>query len=55
MNTIISRLAGRKTYIGIAAACVYSAAIYLGVVESNELVWTAILGYTGVSLRMAVK
>lgn len=55
MNALLARLQGRKTYIGIVAACAYSLLIAAGVVTDNELVWTAILAWTGVSLRSAVK
>lgn len=48
-------LEGKKTYIGIAAGAVYSVLIALGYVESNELVWTAIGTYTGISFRLALK
>ena len=55
MNALKARLEGKKTYIGIVAAAVYSVLITAGVVDSDELVWTVILAWTGVSLRAAVK
>lgn len=55
LNKIISALEGKKTYIGIGAGVVYSILIQLGLVESNETVWTAILGWTGVAFRLAAK
>lgn len=55
MEKVISYLDGKKTYIGIGLGVIYSVLIYLNVVESNELIWTAIAGYTGVALRLAVK
>lgn len=55
MQSIINYLQGKKTYIGILLAVAYSLAIYFKIVESNELIWTAILGWTGVSLRLAIK
>lgn len=53
MKKVTDFLKGKKTFIGVAVAVAYSVAIYFGVVESNELVWTAIFGWTGVSLRLA--
>jgi len=50
---LIDWLDGKKTYIGIFLGVVYSVLIALNVVESNELVWTAIVGWTGVSFRLA--
>lgn len=47
-------LSGYKTYIGIVAFAVYAILITAGVVESNELVWTAIATWTGVAYRMAI-
>jgi hypothetical protein len=55
MQKVIDFLKGKKTYIGIGIGVVYSVLIYLGVVESNEVIWTAIVGYTGVAFRLAVK
>lgn len=55
MEKIKSLLDGKKTYLGIAAGVIYSVAIYLGYVKSDELIWTAIVGFTGVSLRLSVK
>lgn len=55
MNKIINGLKGYKTYLGIGAGVLYSVLIYQGIVASNELVWTAIVGFTGVSFRLAVK
>lgn len=53
MQKLLTYLDGKKTYIGIAVGAVYSVLIATGVVESNELVWTAIAGWTGVSFRLA--
>ena len=47
-------LDGKKTYIGIVAAAVYSILITAGIVCSDELVWTIIAAWTGVSLRSAI-
>lgn len=55
MNKVIEFLDGKKTYFGVAAALVYSALIYFGIVANNEVIWTAILSWTGVSLRLAIK
>ena len=55
MKSIANFLNGKKTYIGVILAIAYSLAIYFKIVESNELIWTAILGWTGVSLRLAIK
>ena len=50
---LVTWLDGKKTYIGIAAGVVYSVLIALNVVQSDELVWTAIAGWTGVAFRLA--
>lgn len=50
---LVNWLDGKKTYIGILLGVVYSVLIALNVVESNELVWAAIVGWTGVSFRLA--
>ena len=55
MQKVTDFLAGKKTYIGFAAAMIYTGLIYFGVVESNELIWGAIATWTGVALRLAVK
>jgi hypothetical protein len=55
MDKIKSFLEGKKTFIGVGASVVYSVLIYFGVVESNELIWAALLGWTGVSFRLAQK
>jgi hypothetical protein len=55
MEKVISFLEGKKTYIGVGLSAAYSVAIYFGLVESNEIIWAALLGWTGVSFRMAVK
>lgn len=52
---IIEFLNGKKTFLGIAAGAIYSVLIALGVVESNEWVWTAIATWTGVAFRLAQK
>ena len=51
---MLASLNGYKTYIGVIAAAVYSILIYASVVESNELIWTAIAAWTGISLRAAI-
>lgn len=53
LEKTVKFLNGKKTYIGIAAGAVYSVLIALNVVPSNELVWTLIVGWTGVSFRLA--
>jgi hypothetical protein len=55
MKKVQDFLNGKKVYLGIGAGVVYSVLIYLGVVESNELIWTALVGWTGVAFRLAVK
>jgi hypothetical protein len=55
MEKVIKFLDGKKVYIGIGTGVVYSVLVYFGVVESNELVWAAIAGWTGVAFRLAVK
>lgn len=55
MTKVQDFLKGKKTLLGILVACLYSVLIYFKIVDSNELIWTAILGWTGVSLRLAVK
>jgi len=58
-NSMFKKIAdflnGKKSYFGIAAGVIYSVLIALGVVESNELVWATIVGFTGVSFRLAIK
>lgn len=54
MNKLLTFLSGKKTYIGLALGTIYSLLIALGVVESNEFVWTLIVGWTGVSFRLAL-
>ena len=48
-------LDGRKTYLGIAIGVIYSIAIYFGIVPNNQIIWTLILGWTGVAFRLAVE
>lgn len=55
MKKVTDFLNGKKTFIGVTLSVAYSVLVYFGVVESNELVWTALLGWTGVSLRLATK
>jgi len=55
MGKIKDFLNGKKTYIGIGVGVAYSVLIFMGVVESNELIWAAIAGWTGVAFRLAVK
>ena len=55
MEKVINFLNGKKAYIGIGIGVLYSVLIYLGIVESNEIIWTAIVGWTGVAFRLAVK
>ncbi len=52
---MITWLKGKKTFIGIVAGIIYSVAIYYKLVPSNELVWTAILGWTGIAFRLGIK
>jgi len=54
MEGIRDWLDGKKTYIGFAAVAIYSALIYAGATDSNDLVWGLITAWTGVSLRAAV-
>ena len=53
LEKIVKFLSGKKTYIGIGVGAVYSVLIALNVIPSNELVWTLIVGWTGVSFRLA--
>ena len=55
MLRLADYLKGKKTYIGIAVGIIYSVGIYFGIVASNELIWTAIAGWTGIAFRLAVK
>jgi hypothetical protein len=55
MKKIQSLLSGNKTYIGIALGVVYSVLIALNVVESNEIIWTALAGWCGIAFRLALK
>jgi len=55
MEKVKAFLEGKKSYIGIGLGVVYSVLIALNVVPSNELIWTAIVGWTGVSFRLALK
>ena len=55
MKKVLDFLDGNKTYIGIGVGVVYSVLIALGVVPSNELIWSAIVAWTGVSFRLALK
>lgn len=48
-----SFLNGKKTFIGITAGVIYSILIYIHQVPNNQMVWTAIGGWTGVSFRLA--
>jgi hypothetical protein len=54
MKKIASKLNGKKTIIGILAGAVYSVLIATGVVESNDMIWTLIATWTGVSFRLAM-
>lgn len=54
MKKIVNKLDGKKTFVGIVAGAVYSVLIATGVVESNELVWTLIATWTGISFRLAM-
>jgi hypothetical protein len=55
MKRVIDWLSGRKTFIGIVLGAVYSVLISVGVLESDEIVWTILLAWTGISFRLAVK
>lgn len=54
MNKLVTFLNGKKTYVGLILGTIYSLLIALGVVESNEFVWTLIVTWTGVSFRLAL-
>lgn len=54
MKKLANKLNGRKTIIGILAGAVYSVLISLGYVESNEMIWTLIATWTGISFRLAM-
>ena len=47
-------LDGKKTYIGVIAGVVYSVLVYFNAVPNNQMVWTIIAGWTGVSARAAI-
>lgn len=53
--SVLTWLKGKKTYIGIAAGVVYSVAIQLGYVASEEAIWTVIVAWTGIAFRLAQK
>jgi len=53
MKKFLNWLNGKKTIIGIIAAASYSTLTYLAIVPTNELVWTLIAAWTGVSFRLA--
>ena len=54
MQTTANKLDGYKTYLGILLGVVYSVLIYFNVVTSNDLIWTSIAGFTGISARLAI-
>ena len=54
VKSVQTWLDGKKTYLGIAAGIVYSVLIYFHVVQNNDLVWTALFGWTGISARVAI-
>jgi hypothetical protein len=51
---MITWLKGKKTFIGITVGAIYSLLIYLNAVHNNQLVWTLIATWTGVSTRLAI-
>lgn len=55
MKNLLTYLEGKKTIIGVIAGAIYSVLISLGVVESSDIVWTAIGAWTGISYRLAIK
>jgi hypothetical protein len=54
MSDLLKFLDGYKTYIGIAFGAGYAVLINLGVVGSDEYVWTAIASWTGIAFRQAL-
>jgi len=54
LQNIQATLSGKKTIIGIVAGAVYSAVIYLHPELNNQLVWTLIGTFTGISARLAI-
>lgn len=54
MNKLSSFLSGKKTIIGVIAGAIYSILIALGYVSDNQIVWTAIATWTGISFRLAL-
>lgn len=54
MKKLNDFLNGRKTIIGILLGAIYSVLIATNVVRSDEMVWTAILTFTGISFRLAL-
>lgn len=54
MKKLATKLDGKKTIIGIVAGAAYSVLIATGVVESNEMIWTLIATWTGISFRLAL-
>jgi len=55
MIKIWNYLEGKKTIIGILAGALYSILITTKVVPSDNMVWTVIATWTGVSYRLAIK
>jgi hypothetical protein len=55
MKKVSTMLDGKKTIIGILAGAVYSVLIATKTVESNDMVWTLIATWTGISFRLAMK
>lgn len=51
---LVQWLEGKKTYLGVAAGVAYSLLVYYKVAADNQLVWTLIAGWTGVSARLAI-
>lgn len=54
MSNLLNYLNGKKTIIGILAGAIYSVLITFGVVPDNPMVWTLIVGWTGISYRLAL-
>lgn len=52
---LIDFLSGKKTIIGIVAGSIYSVLIALNYVEDNQIIWTLIAAWTGISFRLALK
>ena len=54
MSKLSAFLSGKKTIIGIIIGSIYSILIALGYLPDNPIAWSIILGWTGISFRLAL-